>query len=415
MTNPATDVVVEVPEWGQSHSSAFGPRTAAAIRTAALRVHPAALSVEPSAEGWMLRATSFVGTIRCGRVQITVTPKVSIRTLYWLLSHGDGPLPAGDDVPLVGEVDGTAWAVASALCTLIGGVAARGLVRGYVAVDERSVTVRGRIRYLDHARRLPGIATPLEITYDDFTLDTPENRILRAAVDAVIRMPGLPAKLAGRATAYRDALAAASRLVPGAPLPATPLTRLNAHYADALALGRLVLGSRLPETLPGAIPAHGFLIDLSPLFEALVDHRLGAALVAQSSGRADRQVRVCLDSGGRVHGKIDLLYRPAHGAPLVVDAKYKRLVNVDRVTESATSDMFQVAAYAQLVGANSAALVYPEPLPDMPPYRLEWGNVTLHRIGIDMSATPARAEASIAQAARVLSRSASTRTEGCWQ
>ena len=52
-------------------------------------------------------------------------------------------------------------------------------LRGYVTVDERSPTLRGRLRVADQmARTLP---LPLEITYDDYTIDIPENRMLRGA------------------------------------------------------------------------------------------------------------------------------------------------------------------------------------------------------------------------------------------
>ena len=64
---------------------------------------------------------------------------------------------------------------------------ASGSLRGYVAVDERLPALRGRVRIADQ------LAAPhcrfLEITYDDYTADIPENRIL-AAGELLLRCRG---------------------------------------------------------------------------------------------------------------------------------------------------------------------------------------------------------------------------------
>jgi len=55
-----------------------------------------------------------------------------------------------------------------------------GVRQGYVTADDSLALVRGRIRVAQIARR-PGILLPLEVRYDDYSPDIPENQILRSA------------------------------------------------------------------------------------------------------------------------------------------------------------------------------------------------------------------------------------------
>ena len=46
-------------------------------------------------------------------------------------------------------------------------------------------SVRGRVRIAQQLRRRTGLPLPVEVTYDDFTPDILENRLLRAAIDTL--------------------------------------------------------------------------------------------------------------------------------------------------------------------------------------------------------------------------------------
>jgi hypothetical protein len=57
----------------------------------------------------------------------------------------------------------------------------RGLLMGYVEREEALPLLRGRIRHADQARTRFGLPLPLEVHYDDYTVDTEANRILKTA------------------------------------------------------------------------------------------------------------------------------------------------------------------------------------------------------------------------------------------
>src|SRR5690606_39820163 len=69
----------------------------------------------------------------------------------------------------------------------------QGLLQGYRTVDETSPVLRGRLREIDQMHRHRGQPWPLEIRHDEFTVDIPENQILRTAVQRLRRAPRVDA------------------------------------------------------------------------------------------------------------------------------------------------------------------------------------------------------------------------------
>ena len=64
----------------------------------------------------------------------------------------------------------------------------RGLLMDYVEREEALPTIRGRVRFADQLRRHYGLPLPMEVRYDDYTLDTEANRLLKAALRRIERL-----------------------------------------------------------------------------------------------------------------------------------------------------------------------------------------------------------------------------------
>lgn len=96
----------------------------------------------------------------------------------------------------------------------------QGLLQGYRSTEETALVVRGRIRETDQIRRHFGATLPVEVTYDEFTTDIAENRLLRAAVEKLLRLPGIPREVRRRLLHQRTRLADVTPLVRGQLLPA---------------------------------------------------------------------------------------------------------------------------------------------------------------------------------------------------
>ncbi|WP_263431070.1 McrC family protein [Nocardioides sp. TRM66260-LWL] len=77
---------------------------------------------------------------------------------------------------------------------------ATGPLRGYRTEDQTLPVLRGRLRMRDQDLRRFGHLSLLEVRVDEWTIDTPENRIIRSAADALLALPGLPAEVEAAAT-----------------------------------------------------------------------------------------------------------------------------------------------------------------------------------------------------------------------
>src|SRR5258706_338024 len=65
----------------------------------------------------------------------------------------------------------------------------QGLLPGYILVEESSQVLRGRLRENEQLHRHHGLLLPLEIQYDEFTIDIAENQILRTACERMLTVP----------------------------------------------------------------------------------------------------------------------------------------------------------------------------------------------------------------------------------
>jgi 5-methylcytosine-specific restriction enzyme subunit McrC len=70
----------------------------------------------------------------------------------------------------------------------------QGLLPGYILIEESSQVLRGRLRESEQLRRHHGLPLPLEIQYDEFSIDITENRILRTVCERMLAVPRVDAE-----------------------------------------------------------------------------------------------------------------------------------------------------------------------------------------------------------------------------
>ncbi|WP_330460406.1 McrC family protein [Streptomyces sp. NBC_00820] len=347
----------------------YGPAVSVAVSAAAGRALAASgilqsATPDPVRSGhWLLRAGSRVGAVRTpdGTV-VRIMPKTPVSRLFFLLGFSLDPARAWRD-DREGTVDTGAYddivpALAHAVERQIDVALRQGVLQGYRMVEESALVVRGRLREADQIRRHFGRTPPVEIAYDAYTADTAENRILRAATEWLLRLPGVPGPVRRRLARQRSRLADALPLIQGQELPPWQPSRLNSRYQPALRLAEAVLRGTSPEHRPpGAQPltVDGFLLDMNKLFEDFVTVGLREAL-REHGLTARLQDPHHLDVARRVRIRPDLVVRTNDGrTPLsVVDAKYK----IEKADGLLNADLYQVLAYATALGLREAHLVY---------------------------------------------------------
>ncbi|MEV2210406.1 restriction endonuclease [Streptomyces sp. NPDC050997] len=339
---------------------------------------------------WRLRAGSKVGAVALEvpggeTVRLRITPKVPIGRLFFLLGYSLDPRGWRDGAVDIAGHDELLPAFAHAVERQTDRALQQGLLQGYRPTEATAFVVRGRIREAEQIRRRFGASLPVETAYDEFTTDIAENRILRAGVERLLRLPGVPCAVRTRLMHHRARLANATPLVRGQPVPGWQPNRLNARYHHALHLAGLVLDGASAEHLPGGLRMNGFLFDMNKVFEDFVCVALREALAAYG-GHATLQARnIYLDEGGAIRMRPDLVWYGESGVPLVVaDAKYK----AGRPQGYPDADLYQMLAYCTSLGLKNGHLVYAKGNAPHVGHMVRHSGIVLHQHALDLGQAP---------------------------
>lgn len=300
---------------------------------------------------------SKVGAIHLEGLDVVVQPKVPLDRLLFVLSYA---MPYIRDLrePLALEAaPDLPEAIVAAFLRHAHVALARGVQQGYRTRDDSSLTMRGRLRVGDQMRRRYGPMPPVEITYDDFTVDIEINQLVLAAAERLLRLPltsrrlllglrGIVARLEGVTLVGYDARR----------LPSVTFTRLNERYRGAVGLATMILRSMSFDLAHGSVPATAFLVDMNRAFEEFI---VGALRVAIGVGmgqlvQGGRGRPLFLDEGRAVSLQPDLSLWREGRCLWVGDVKYKKVASL----EYPNADIYQATAYAIATGLDDVTLIY---------------------------------------------------------
>lgn len=318
-----------------------------------LRMSPAEIGVAPLGRGlYRVTPSHFVGSIQLGQLSVIVRPKVDLDRLFFLLGYSRRlDFDATSAVELKVQPYLTE-AFIRAFLDEVQRSLRRGALMSYVTVDESANTLRGRLRVADQLRHRYAIPLPAEITYDDFTIDIAENRILRAALRRASRLRLSNAHLRRRVATALGALEGVSDVAyTTRTIPEIRLTRLNRHYAGGLALARALIASTSVDLDHGTTRTPAFVVDMDKVFEDFLARALDEAF-AKTGLRWQQGAPRPLDVAGRVTIKPDLSLWKGRRCVFVGDAKYKQ------TAQGENPDLYQMLAYCKALGLDSGLLVY---------------------------------------------------------
>ncbi len=313
----------------------------------------------PGTRLWELRPLSKVGAVAVGGVEVHVAPKVPIDRVVFLLEYSLGSV--GWQVPPV-HVD-VAPDLLLAVVEVFERAASRalqqGVLQGYRTVEETATVVRGRVLHAEQLRHRFGLPLPVDVRFDDFSVDTPENRLLRAAAGIARRLPGVSGGLRHRLLRLDAQLDGVTRVAPRSVLEPWYPTRLNSRLFPALRLAEVIWRSSSFEAGDDDLAVSGFVIDMAKVFEDFVCTALGRALVGRAGGSVRTQDPWALDEPDLVwyadDGGSPPPGRRAAGRPAaVVDAKYK----AEKPAGFPNADVYQMLAYCTRLGLPTGWLVY---------------------------------------------------------
>jgi len=303
---------------------------------------------------WLVGPQGRVGAARIGDVEVRIAPKLAIGRLLFLVGYAQhGAAWRPEDVALP-EAPGLGPVMAQVLWRQTERAVHQGLLPGYITFEETAYVLRGRLRETEQLHRHLGLPVPLEIRHDEFTVDIPENQILRTACERMLHVPGVDAESSLRLRRLLRNFADVTPLDRRDVIPAWQPARLNARYHTALRVAELVLRATSVEEGTGGVIVNGFLLDMPKLFEDFVTVALREALVATYGGRVDDQDPHRFDEAGQVLLRPDIVWKIRGTALAVVDAKYK----AEKPAGYPNADLYQLLAYCTVLGLDRGHLVY---------------------------------------------------------
>jgi hypothetical protein len=189
----------------------------------------------------------------------------------------------------------------------------RGLAPGYRPTQETTPAARGRILALPTAQRWFRGDSRVDCSYDSFDLDTPANRLLKAATTRLARSAVLDDGIRARACRALRFMSEVGEIQNGDDKVA--LSRDISHYKRAIFFAKQIMTSAGRDLSEGDVTSHSFLYKTPDLMEAGIRELLASAL---SPIRIEKHGRVLKPSTVAVHPDLEIGPPPFTG-----DVKYK--------------------------------------------------------------------------------------------
>jgi 5-methylcytosine-specific restriction enzyme subunit McrC len=324
--------------------------------------------------GDRVKAGGYVGVVRVPGLQIEILPKTDrdeddrraqANLLFMLEVAGAIKAKNRSLALLEHEPVSLLDAFVIVFCDSLLDTLQEGLDRTYVTQEGNLRVVRGRILMDQQIRRNAVQKQRVYARYDEFSPDTPLNRVLKAAC----RILSLTVRSFEAARRLKEIIARfedVTHVVPSQMELAVELTRQNRRFEPHLNFARLVFAGASTTLSAGAQTSFSLLFQMHRVFEAFVAnlllrhaHELGLGatrIIPQAWGR----YLVRDEEGAGFFGLCPdvLALGPGGKVRFVLDTKWKLLgkMPVDDVTRA---DAYQLHAYAHRFDSSLNVLLYP--------------------------------------------------------
>lgn len=330
-----------------------------------------------SGGAYELRAGSTVGTAVLADLQLLIRPKVGLRNVFFLLTYGAG-LTRWRDTAFPYDEDEFFDAVAWLVEAEVGRAARYGLLRDYREVEEELATVRGRIDIGRQIRLRQSQPIPLHCRYQAYGEDMELNRVVKAGLRRLLRIPGLDRELTNRLRHHHRLFEEVADVdYPPSDVPSLSLNRLNEPWHPAAVLTQLLLRADSVRDATGSVEGSSFTVDMNKLFERFVERVVGEEARRCGWDVVPQQMRHLTES---VTMQPDLILRREGVDCSVGDAKYKRL----KIADWPHPDLYQLLAYCVALGMPRGLLIYAE-AGTYPTQTVREAGIELEVVGVDLA------------------------------
>ena len=239
----------------------------------------------------------------------------------------------------------------------------RGLKCNYETIEENATFFRGKMKFSQQIRHNYIHKERSYVEYDVFTVNRPENRLLKAALQHLYRHSTssknrndlkLLLNAFGEVEASVDPKGDFAKYVPD---------RNTKDYATALLWARVFLMGKSFTSFAGSEVALALLFPMESLFESyiatLLRRNLDASVYAVSA--QDRSYHLFEMPDEVFQMKPDIVItNKEHGTIFIMDTKWKLLSEEKTNFGISQADMYQMYAYQKKYNAKNVTLLYPQ-------------------------------------------------------
>lgn len=295
---------------------------------------------------WNVTFTNVVGTLAVGELQFNVQPKIGWQHFLYLAERSSA-LPRLDDSRVaLGAGQSLRDLMIGWFLTRSEALIRADLLCDYNEVHDRLPVIKGRLNPRQLAIDLHRGKFLVDCEFDDFTVDTPHNRVLRHATQLIVRDSTVEPDQRRRARAIT------MRMDGVGPLQRTDVRvgtdRRSGYYSDALLLAKALIDASYRSPTAGHSAAWSFLLPGPALVED------GLRNILAESLRPDFVVeKKAVDIGNGLRLNADLVFSTRAGTRLAVgDIKYKLLGN-----EWSRPHIYQAVTFAEGYGVSATAVL----------------------------------------------------------
>lgn len=350
------------------------------------------VKVEAKGDGtFVVRSTgNKVGYVRSGQTSVIIRPsKCDAAHVMFMMGYAENPQFFGDqDVDFLHD-DDLLEAFVSVFVRAVSKTIEHGLFHSYMTIDDDLAVIRGRIRMSDQISRRFRLSPPLAVSFDEFTIDNLENRLIRAAVDIASRLPIRNMQTSKGLQYLRGMLNDVSIIEFDKNwLPEPNWTRLNEYLRYPVMLARRIIKNSSVSLDHGAAGSDEFLINMATVFEDFVTTAIRESLKVSryEMPRANElKSRLFLDQKSEVRLKPDISRWNGSKCIAIGDVKYKRSTS-DGVNHP---DLYQLLAYATATNLKTASVIYAASMDEseellLGAHKVLYANVEINVFALDL-------------------------------
>jgi 5-methylcytosine-specific restriction enzyme subunit McrC len=322
------------------------------------------MKVEACPDGsFNVRSTeNIVGYLRRGETSVIISPsKCNASHVLFMMGYAENPRMFQDGQVEFAEDSNLLEAFVTVFVRSATKAIERGMFRSYTAVEDDLTVVRGRIRMGEQMSRRFRLSPPIALSFDEFTVDNQENRLIRSAIELASKMPIRNTETT-RGIQFLRAMFSDVSIVEfdRSWLPQPNWNRLNEHLEYAVSLARRIIQNSSISLEHGDSSSDEFIINMANVFEdfvvtAIMEH---LKLSRSEMPRANEiHPQLYLDEGQLVRLKPDISRWEGSRCVAIGDVKYKPIADAGVIH----ADIYQLLAYAVANELPEASLIYAMP------------------------------------------------------